>query len=81
LWQFLGAETTLPGLKETLDEELQRNPDADWQRVKAADLVRAVEKGKQGSWRDLFTGRDRQVFKEIAGKTLIEWRYEQDLNW
>lgn len=81
LWQFLGAETALPTLKEALDEELRRNPDADWQRVKAADLVQAVEKGKQGSWRDLFTPRDRQVFKEVAGKTLIAWGYEQDLNW
>ena len=57
------------------------NPDADWQRKKAGDLVAALEKGKRGSWRELFTERDKRIFKEIAGQTLIDWGYEETLDW
>ncbi len=81
LWVFLGADVTQKGLREALDKELQQNPDADWQRQKAGDLVESLNKGKQGSWRDLFTENDRKVFKAIGGQTLITWGYEQDLNW
>ena len=81
LWGFLGAGLDFPGLRESVAEELQQNPDADWQRQKAGELVEPLKKGKQGSWRDLFTDDDRQVFKTIAGQTLVDWGYEKDLDW
>ncbi len=81
LWEFLGASVSLPGLRDALEQEMRRNPDADWQKTKASELVRAVEKGRQGSWCNLFTSRDREIFKQIAGQTLVEWGYEKDLNW
>jgi hypothetical protein len=68
-------------LQETVAEELHQNPDADWQREKAGDLIEPLKKGKQGSWRDLFTTDNRQVFKRIAGQTLVDWGYEKDLDW
>jgi hypothetical protein len=64
-----------------VDAEIGSNPDAEWQQYKAGDLVVDLEKGKHGSWRNLFTKRDKKIFKEIAGETLIAWGYEKDLDW
>ena len=76
LWATLGADITTPGLKDALDAELQENPDADWQQEKASDIASATSKGQRGTWRELFTPRDRQIFEEIAGGTLAAWGYE-----
>lgn len=81
LWKFLGVDTSLTGLESTLQEELQTNPDEEWQRYKEGDLVASLRKGRPGSWKDLFTPRDREIYKQIAGETLIAWGYEKDLNW
>ncbi len=81
IWAFLGVDITLPDLSSLLEAELDRNPDAKWQQQKAGDLVEPLEKGKSGSWRQLFTPRDRAIFKEIAGDALIAWGYEQDYDW
>jgi hypothetical protein len=79
VWQFLGADPA--GLEPAINAEMGYNPDADYQQEVAADLVKPLEKGKRGSWRDLFTTRDKQIFKEIAGQTLIDWGYETDMEW
>ena len=79
LWEFLGVNPA--GLERALAIEMDSNPDAEWQRQKAGELVAPLEKGRRGSWRELFTPRDKQVFKEIAGKTLIAWGYEQGTDW
>lgn len=76
MWAFLGVDTADPDLGTSLNAELQSNPDADWQRQKAGDLIAAVEKGKSGSWQDLFTHRDRQIFQEVAAAVLTDWGYE-----
>jgi len=77
LWAFLGADLSLPGLPETLNQELLQNPDADWQQQKASDIASALKKGKAGSWQNMFTARDRQLFLELAGPTLKAWGYEK----
>ncbi|MDH5506291.1 MAG: sulfotransferase [Anaerolineae bacterium] len=79
LWQFLGVNPK--GLEDIVVAEMQSNPDAAWQRQKAGAVAANLEKGRRGSWRDLFTPGDKEVFKEIAGETLITWNYEQDLDW
>jgi hypothetical protein len=76
LWVFLGADVTIPNLKETLEAELKQNPDADWQQEKASDIAAVLSKGQRGTWRELFTPRDRRIFDEIAGETLKAWGYE-----
>ncbi len=81
LWAFLGVEVSVPGLEEALQSELKQNPDTDWQQEKASDIARVLTKGQRGTWRELFTPSDRQIFKAVAGHTLIAWKYEQDLNW
>ncbi len=81
LWAFLGADLSLQDLEERVKKEMEQNPDADWQRQKAAQIVSPLEKGKKGSWRSLFTVRDKSLFKQIAGDLLVQWGYEQDLSW
>lgn len=81
IWDFLGVSADLPELNFLLEEEMSSNPDAAWQRQKAGDLVEPLQKGKTGSWKDLFTQNDREIFKRIAGDALVQWEYEKDLNW
>jgi len=81
LWSFLGVDAAAPGLQDSLQAEMAQNPDADWQQQKAGEIASALQKGKRGTWRELFTPRDRQIFKEAAGQTLIDWKYEKDFNW
>ena len=77
VWSFLGVDVTQPDLKDGLTAELNKNPDRDWQREKAGDLIGSLEKGKAGSWRDLFTERDRVKFQDIAGDVLEAWGYSR----
>ncbi len=76
LWNFLGADENASGLREALDAEMGRNPDADWQQIKASEIAQPLQKGKHGSWRELFTRRDRQIFHEAAADTLQAWGYD-----
>jgi len=78
VWSFIGADVAASGLEATLAAEMARNPDADWQQHKAGEIAQSVQKGKRGSWRELFTPRDRRTFHEIAGSTLSAWGYEVD---
>jgi len=77
VWSFLGVDVTQPGLKDVLTAELSKNPDRDWQREKAGDLVSSLQKGKAGSWRDLLTEGDKVKFQEIAGDVLETWGYSR----
>jgi len=79
VWSFLGADPA--GLEKVVAAEMQQNPDAEYQRQAADELVENLEKGKRGSWRELFTEQDKRIFKEIAGETLISWGYEKDSEW
>ena len=81
IWNFLGVGTAQPGLKNALDQELSQNPDADWQREKQQPVANVIRKGLPGSWRDIFTAEDIRSFKAVAGDTLIEWGYEEDMDW
>jgi hypothetical protein len=38
-------------------------------------------KGVAGDWRDVFTDRDREIYKELAGERLIEHGYESSRDW
>jgi hypothetical protein len=81
IWDFLGADPGAPGLEQAVEVELRSNPDADWQRQKAGELVGPLEKGKRGSWKSLFTPEDRRIFKQQAGEALVAWGYETGMDW
>ena len=77
LWFFLGVDPAAQGATKALEAELAQNPDADWQLQKAGDIASAIQKGKSGSWQNILTHRDKQVFDAIAGTTLQTWGYER----
>ena len=81
VWEFLGAPGSFSGCEAQIEAEMGRNPDADWQQEKRADLAGNLSKGKAGSWREFFTPTDKALFKSVAGETLIAWGYEQDTHW
>ena len=81
LWHFLGEDPEGDALQAALQAELQENPDADWQQQKDSQLASSLQKGKAGSWEQMFTSRDREIFKQIAGETLLAWKYETGLSW
>jgi LPS sulfotransferase NodH len=79
VWTFLGVNPET--LESRVMEEMLQNPDAAWQSEKAPDLSASLEKGKSGSWKQLFTEADKRKFKEIAGSVLLTWGYEPNLEW
>lgn len=79
VWNFLGVNPDT--LEPRVQEEMAQNPDAAWQSEKAPELAYALEKGKRGSWKQLFTEQDKTLFKEVAGSVLISWGYEQTPDW
>jgi len=81
LWSFLGVGGLDESLHVALDVEKDSNPDADYQKGKDQALARLTDKGKRGGWRNLFTPRDKQIFKDAAGQALMTCGYEKDLNW
>jgi hypothetical protein len=80
LWAFLGVQAD-PGLEKNIFEEMSSNPDEEWQARRSEDIASFLPKGQAGNWQRLFTGRDKAVFKEVAGEMLIKWNYENDLKW
>jgi LPS sulfotransferase NodH len=81
LWEFLPVKALSPELEAIVATEMQSNPDAEWQMQKDRELAQVLQKGQRGNWRNILPPRDRQIFKEIAGQTLIDWQYEADTNW
>ncbi|MEX2144539.1 MAG: sulfotransferase [Anaerolineales bacterium] len=79
VWTFLGVNPDT--LEPRVNQEMAQNPDADWQNKKAPDLAAALEKGKRGSWKQLFTEDDKRLFKKVAGDQLVTWGYEQNQDW
>ena len=79
VWTFLGVNPET--LEPRVLEEMAQNPDAAWQSAKAPELAIALEKGKSGSWKQLFTEADKKKFKDIASSVMVTWGYEQNLDW
>lgn len=79
VWSFLGVNPDT--LEPRVTQEMAQNPDAEWQNQKAPDLASALKKGRNGSWKQLFSEADKQLFKGAAGDVLVAWGYEQSLGW
>jgi hypothetical protein len=45
------------------------------------DSTSARRKGVAGDWKNVFTERDKALFKEVAGELLVELGYEKDSSW
>jgi len=75
IWLFLDAKSPNDDLADVVNDELSQNPDAQWQQERASEIAGILQKGKQGSWKDMFTARDRDIFWSVAGETLTKWGY------
>lgn len=80
VWAFLGVKAG-KALEEKVRDELASNPDEEWQSRRNEDIASFLPKGQVGNWSRLFTGRDKALFKQIAGDTLVRWKYERDAGW
>jgi hypothetical protein len=80
-WKFLGVEKVEPSLDKSLRAEMTSNPDEEWQAKRSEGIASFLPKGQIGNWTHLFTQRDKSVFKEVAGRMLVKWKYEKSVDW
>ncbi len=81
IWKFLGVKKISKTLEKAIKAEMSSNPDEEWQAKRNEDIASFLPKGQAGNWQRLFTERNKSVFKEVAGRMLVKWGYEKDLNW
>lgn len=79
LFKFLGVDSN-PEIvdrvvEETRFEKMAGRPPGQ------EDPSSFHRKGVAGEWKEVFTERDRRIFKEGAGDLLLELGYERDPNW
>jgi len=79
-------ETVVEGVMQFFSNTCCLNYDQNTCVTKALDNINPAKshtyrKGKAGGWRGVFTDRQKNKFKQIAGDLLIELKYEQDKNW
>ncbi len=74
LLEFLGAETSEETVRRCLE----------WISPNRSRGKRRASRDGEGlayDWREAFTERDKRIFKEAAGDSLISAGYEEDHNW
>lgn len=80
LLEFVGADaseaTAARCVREASFEKL-----GEGRRRGEEDPTAFVRKGVAGDWKNVFTERNKRVFKKQAGDLLIKLGYEQDSNW
>jgi len=78
LWKFLGVKKIDKALAGNIKAEMESNPDEEWQAQRDEGIASFLPKGQAGNWQRLFTSRDKSIFKEIAGGTLLRWNYAME---
>lgn len=81
LWKYLGVKKVDEALEKEIQAEMSSNPDEEWQAKRNDGIASFLPKGHAGNWQRLFTQKDKSLFKDVAGATLIKWKYENDSNW
>ena len=77
--EFLGA-----GSEDRVIERCLRSSSferASSRRQGEEDSASFFRKGVAGDWRDVFTERDREIYKGLAGERLVEFGYEKSYDW
>jgi hypothetical protein len=77
---FLGADAGAEVVRECVEAASFENLSGGRERGEE-DSSSFFRKGIAGDWRNVFTERDRQIFKEAAGDLLVELGYEDDHDW
>jgi hypothetical protein len=77
---FLGAETGEETVRHCVNsasfEKLSKG-----RRRDEEDVTSFFRKGVAGDWKNVFTERDRKVFKKEAGRLLVRLGYEENDHW
>ena len=77
---FLGADTSEKAVQQAVSsasfEKLSKGRERGQE-----DTSSFYRKGVAGDWKNHFTERDREIYKEEAGELLIRLGYERDLDW
>src|SRR5215207_8125765 len=76
LWNFLGGQADR-SQENAITEEMSSNPDEAWQATRNENIASFLPKGQAGNWQKLFSTSDKTIFKEVAGDTLLKWKYEK----
>lgn len=80
LLEFLGADATEEAARRCVEAASFERWTKDRERGEE-DSTSFLRKGVAGDWRNVFTARDREIFKEHAGDLLIRLGYERDHDW
>lgn len=80
LFSFLEVDTAPEIIEQTIEENTFEKLSEG--RSSGEESSGAFfRKGISGDWKNVFTGRDKEIFKEEAGELLVELGYEKDLSW
>jgi hypothetical protein len=80
LLRFLGADAS----EQTVKRCIEMSSFEKWSEGRERgeeDSSAFYRKGIAGDWKNVFTERDKEVFKEAAGELLIRLGYERDGDW
>ena len=80
LARFLGADTSEKAVQQAIDSASFERLSKGRERGQE-DTSSFYRKGVAGDWTNYFTERDKEIYKEEAGKLLIRLGYERDLDW
>ncbi len=80
LLEFLGAKSNDKAVQRCVQKASFERLSKGRQRGEE-DSTSFFRKGIAGDWKNVFTERDKQIFKEEAGDLLIELGYEKDGDW
>jgi hypothetical protein len=77
---FLGADTSRDVVEHCVNaasfEALSKG-----RQPGEEDVSSFYRKGVAGDWKNYFSERDKQIYKEIAGELLVRLGYEKDFDW
>lgn len=79
LFRFLGAVDDERMVHECV--ESNRFEKVARRQAGSEDSASFLRKGVAGDWRNVFTERDKSIYKEFAGDLLSDLNYEQDAKW
>ena len=63
VWDFLGASPADEELHQASGRRDGPKPGCRLAAAESQEIAQALQKGKHGTWREMFTARDRQIFQ------------------
>lgn len=81
LLRFLGAEADEKTVKRCVEAVSFEKRALGRKKGEEDPTSVGARKGVAGDWKDVFTERDKRIFKEVAGDVLIKVGYEKDNDW